>query len=53
MHNVVGELLQISVIVVCGTGWACCDELTRRQHSLIVSIVDVSVTKLTASWNFV
>ena len=41
IHNAVGKISHVYVVVVGETGWACCDELVECSDSLIISVVDV------------
>ena len=41
MYDTVSKLFHIGASVVCEAGWACYDELMRRRHSLVVSVIDV------------
>ena len=41
MYNAIDKFLHIRVVVVCEASWACCDELVRRSHGVVVSVVDV------------
>ena len=40
MHNAVGKLFHVRVIVVGEATWACCDELVGCPDGLVISVVD-------------